>query len=71
MKNLIKKLQLAASRFSCVDFAIFKIYLFSVGILFGIYFAQFWFTYINIIWVVAVVSCIYVLVALYRLSRRE
>ncbi|MFI3281435.1 MAG: hypothetical protein R3Y44_05630 [Rikenellaceae bacterium] len=66
MKDFLMKLQRAANQFNMVDFAIFKIYIFSVGLLFGAYFAHFWLAYINIVWVVAIISCIFVLIQLFK-----
>ncbi|MFI3263667.1 MAG: hypothetical protein SNG38_01940 [Rikenellaceae bacterium] len=66
MKNFIMKLQRAANQFNVIDFAFFKIYLFTVGILFGVYFASYWITCIDVIWVMATLSCVYTLVRLAR-----
>lgn len=49
-----------------VDFALFKIYIFAVGILVGAYFAPFWLTHISVVWVVAAASCVVVLTQLIR-----
>lgn len=71
MKRFLSKIQRAANQFSMVDFAIFKIYLVSVGILLGAYFAQFWLLHLTPLWIVAALSCIYVLIELVRLYLKK
>ncbi len=66
MKKFITKIHRSANQFSLLDFALFKIYLFTVGILAGAYFASFWLSNISIVWIVAIISCIYTLVRLWR-----
>ncbi len=66
MCNLIKNAMNAVRKFTVVDFAIFKIYLVLVGILFGAYFSTFFLKHIFIVWVVAVIALIIVLVQLIR-----
>ncbi|MFI3279363.1 MAG: hypothetical protein SNG49_03030 [Rikenellaceae bacterium] len=71
MKKFISKIHRSANKFTLLDFALFKIYLFSVGILFGAYFASFWLSNLSVVWIVAVVTCVYTLVRLWRGYFRE
>ncbi len=66
MKKFLEKIHRSANQFSMVDFALFKIYIFAVGILVGAYFAPFWLTHISVVWVVAAASCVVVLTQLIR-----
>jgi len=56
MKNLIEKLMDKARRFSIFDYAIFKITLFSAGVLLGTYFSSFFLSNIGLVWIVFAVS---------------
>ena len=59
MKSLVEKLMDKARRFSAVDYAMFKVTLLSVGVLFGAYFSSFFLSVIGFVWVVFVVSYVY------------
>lgn len=61
MKNLIDKTLSAARKYNVWDYGFLKITLFSVGILFGAYFSQFFLNYIFIIWALFIVSYIWIL----------
>ncbi len=66
MKRLINRMMGAVRLYTPFDFAIFKIYIFVIGILFGFYFAPFWAEYITVVWGVAIVSCVVVIMQLIR-----
>ena len=68
MANFISNMTDAARKFTTVDFGIFKIYLVAVGILLGLYFGDFLLKYITIVWIVAVVTLIFILAKLIRYS---
>lgn len=71
MKKFIETMLRAANQFKAFDFAIFKIYLVSVGILLGAYFAQFWLNNIIIIWVIAILSAVITITQLIRYYLRS
>ncbi len=71
MKRLINKLMGAVKHYTTCDFAIFKIYMVAIGILFGTYFAPFWGRYLPVVWGVAIVGCVVVLAQLIRYAKRE
>lgn len=56
----IDRLLNAARKYSVWDFGWFKVALFSLGILFGAYFYRFFMNYITVIWVIFVISFIWV-----------
>ncbi len=69
--RFINSLMGAVKHYTAIDFAIFKIYLFAAGILFGVYFAKFFLQYINVVWIIAIVACIIVLVQLFRYAQKK
>ena len=67
MKNLIQKLMDKARNFSALDFALFKITLLSAGILIGTYLSSFIMPVIWFVWVVFVISYLYMIyISFYR-----
>lgn len=64
MKKFIEKMQRAANKFTVVDYACFKIYMISVGVLLGVYFALFLRIYINAIWSVAILAGLFTILRL-------
>ena len=66
MCNLIKNSLNSIKKFTVLDFAVFKIYLVFIGILFGVYFSAFFLKYIGIVWIVAVVTLVITLTQLVR-----
>lgn len=66
MRKFIVKIQHAANQFGLLDFAYFKIYLVTVGILFGVYFGYFFTSWIVYVWIVATLSCIVTIAQLVR-----
>ncbi len=66
MKKFVERVVASANQFTAFDFALFKIYLFAVGILVGAYFAPFWLVRIHLIWIVAIVAGIFTVVQLVR-----
>lgn len=71
MKKFIVKIQHAANQFGIFDFALFKIYLVAVGILFGVYFAYFFTSWIVYVWIIAALSCIFTITQLVRYYARN
>lgn len=60
----------AARRFTGFDFAIFKICLLSIGILLGTYFANFFQSWIVIVWIVAVLTIVILWITTLRNMRK-
>ncbi len=61
MKSFIKNLIESAHSFTGADYVVFKICLLSIGILLGSYFSYFFMQYTLIIWVLAVISLIWLI----------
>lgn len=61
MKGFIERSINAARKYTVWDFAIFKFCLISLGILFGVYFAQFFQNYMALLWIVFIVSYVYIM----------
>lgn len=70
MGNVIKNLIEAARHFTGSDFAIFKICLLSIGILLGSYFSSFFMQYTLIVWVVAVITLVWLINQTIRYYRK-
>ena len=68
MGNFIKNALHAVRQFTVVDVSVFKIYLISVGILFGVYFTPFLLQYIAVVWGIAIITLIILLIRLIRYS---
>ena len=68
MGNFIKNALHAVRQFTVVDVGVFKIYLISVGILFGVYFTPFLLKYIAVVWGIAIITLIILLIRLIRYS---
>lgn len=66
MSNLLHRLVSATHHFSAIDYAIFKICLLTIGILFGAYFSPFFQTYILVIWLIAIVTWFILMIQLIR-----
>lgn len=60
MKNLIEKLLNAARKYNVWDYGWLKICLFSLGIIFGVYFNAFFSNYMPIIWAIFIVSYVWI-----------
>ena len=60
MRNLIDRLLKAARKYTIMDYAFFKITLASFGIILGAYFSSFFLSHINIIWVIFIVSYLWI-----------
>lgn len=56
MNALIIRLMQAVRHFTAFDFAIFKIGLLSIGILLGVYFADFFLQFTSALWFVAIAA---------------
>ncbi len=61
MKGFINKALNAAKKYNPVDFSILKICLFSIGVLCGVYFSQFFSRYISIVWGIFIISYIWIM----------
>lgn len=70
MSTVIKKLLDAAHTFTAVDFAIFKICLLAIGVLLGAYFSQFFLEYIDFIWIIGILTWVFLVVRVARYFRR-
>lgn len=61
MKKLINSVLKSARNYSLFDFACLKIYLVFAGILLGSYFSNYFLSNILVVWVICIVTFIYVL----------
>lgn len=71
MKDFINSITNAARKFNPLDYAIFKICMISVGIIIGTYLSSFIINYISIIWVVVLITCIYIMFQLLRYTIQD
>ncbi len=73
MKKLMEILMGAVKHYTPADFAIFKIFMVSIGVLFGVYFAPILMEYMPYVWGVAIVGVVVVVGQLirYALMDRE
>ncbi len=70
MSTFIRRLLDAAHTFTAVDFAIFKVCLLAIGVLLGAYFSQFFMEYIDFIWVIGILTWVFLMVRVTRFFRR-
>ncbi len=56
MNNFVNKAMNAAKKYTVWDFGLFKLCLFSLGIIFGVYFYTFFSTYMPIVWAIFIAS---------------
>lgn len=61
MSKFIQRLLKAARNYTVMDYVFFKITLVSFGILLGAYFAQFFLNYTSFLWVVFIVSYLWIM----------
>lgn len=61
MKKLIELAMGSVKRFNMWDFAIFKLCLFALGIIFGVYFTIFFLNNILIIWTIFIITYIWLM----------
>lgn len=61
MKEWISKVFESTKQYTVWDFGFLKVCLFSMGILFGVYFSQFFLPYISIVWLIAIVSYVFIM----------
>ncbi len=70
MRKFINHLMICVRHYTAADFAVFKIYLISAGILLGAYFNSFFLNHINIIWAIAIAGLIILLIQTIRYCRK-
>ncbi|MFR9650017.1 MAG: hypothetical protein SNJ33_04065 [Rikenellaceae bacterium] len=70
MKNLIDRMMGAVKHFTPFDFAIFKLAIFSAGILVGAYFIHFWAKNISVVWGVALAAGVLTLIKVIRYAMK-
>lgn len=61
MKKLINKLMKSATNYNVWDYAWFKVTLCSLGVLLGACFSQFFLKYISIVWVIFIISYVWIM----------
>ncbi len=61
MFNLIEKVMDAARKYTVVDYGFFKFLMITAGILIGAYFAQTILNYIWLVWIIFVISFIWII----------
>ncbi|MFI3239969.1 MAG: hypothetical protein R3Y22_05200 [Bacteroidales bacterium] len=66
MKDFIISITNAARKFNPLDYAIFKIYLISIGIILGAYLSSFFIKIITVMWTIVLITCVYVMFQLLR-----
>lgn len=71
MKKFIENMQRAANKFTAMDYACFKIYMLSIGVLFGVYFVPFFVTRLNIVWCVAILTGLFIIFRLFKNYRNN
>ena len=71
MNTLLARLMQAVRYFTAFDFAIFKICLVSIGILLGVYFADFFLQFSSALWFIAIVTVIYMWVQTIKCLKKK
>ena len=66
MKAWIEKVYGTTKNYSMLDFGILKICLFSIGVLFGVYFIHFVSTYLILFWILAIITYLYIIYKTFR-----
>ena len=61
MKKFIDSVMKATKKYTTWDFALLKICLVAIGILFGVYFIGVFEKYINLVWAAAIISYIWIM----------
>ncbi|MCC5910625.1 MAG: hypothetical protein JJT76_09335 [Clostridiaceae bacterium] len=61
MKEWISKAFGSTKQYTMWDFALLKVCLFSMGILFGVYFGDFFLSYLSIVWIIFIASYVYIM----------
>ncbi|PKM89223.1 MAG: hypothetical protein CVU87_05775 [Firmicutes bacterium HGW-Firmicutes-12] len=61
MKAFIDRVLGATGKYTAWDFAFLKISLLSLGIIFGAYFANFFLSYTSFLWIVFIVSYLWIM----------
>lgn len=71
MERLLNRLVHAARHYSITDFVFFKLCLLSIGVLAGYYLSGYAYfsRIISIIWIIAIVSCLIMIIRTIRLSK--
>ncbi len=69
MFNLVKKVMDAARKFTVVDYGFFKFLMITFGILLGAYFAQPLFSFIWLVWIIFVVSAIWMINKIFKYTK--
>lgn len=71
MKDFITSITNAARKFNPLDYAIFKICMISIGIILGTYLSSFFIKFITVMWIIVLVTCIYVMFQLLRYTIQD
>lgn len=61
MKKFINSVLKATRKYTALDFALLKICLVAIGILFGVYFTGFFEKYTSFVWVAVIISYIWIM----------
>ncbi|AOR22737.1 hypothetical protein [Clostridium taeniosporum] len=61
MKKLVNKLLGAAKKYTVLDYGFLKITLISLGILVGTYFSNFFSNYTSLLWIIFIISYIWII----------
>lgn len=60
MRSIIGRMMSAAKHYTVWDFGFLKMALFSAGIIIGAYYAPFFLNYMPLLWIVAIVSFVWI-----------
>ena len=61
MKNLVNKLLSTTKKYTVLDYSFLKITFISLGILIGTYFSNFFLNYTSLLWIIFLISYIFII----------
>mgnify|MGYP000876367172 FL=1 len=70
MKNLVNKLLSTTKKYTVLDYSFLKITLISLGILIGTYFSNFFLNYTSLLWIIFLISYIFIIYRTFIKRRR-
>ncbi|WP_026691318.1 hypothetical protein [Alteribacter aurantiacus] len=66
MKAWVHEVFESTRRYNMLDFSFLKVCLFAMGVLFGVYFSSFFLSYLPVVWIVAILSFLYLIVRTFK-----
>lgn len=70
MKNLVNKLLSTTKKYTVLDYSFLKITLISLGILIGTYLSNFFLNYTSLLWIIFLISYIFIIYRTFIKRRR-